>query len=105
MNHANVEVSRELVDWTTKEVPATMDAGGADSEPTLVSDPVRSVRKIRLLAVTAVVETVTVPPTSVAVPAMAAAPPVGIPTEPGSQNCVLAVPMTARSAVVVEAAV
>ena len=72
MNQLNVAVSRILVDITVNDVPALL--ADTDRLPRLVRLALVSVRKTKLLAVTAVVEIVAVPATSVPVPAEALVP-------------------------------
>jgi hypothetical protein len=81
MCQLNVDVSSALELVTVNDVPALF--AETVSVPTFVTELAVSCKKIKLDAVTAVVEIVTVPPVSVPVPAMAAAPPVGIETLPG----------------------
>ena len=70
MSQFTVDVSVPLLELITKDVPFTIDATGADKNP-CVPPGVLHVRKITLDDDTAVVDTVTVPPTSVAVPILA----------------------------------
>ena len=70
MSQFTVDVSVPLLELITKDVPLTIDATGADKNP-CVPPGVLHVRKITLDDDTAVVDTVTVPPTSVAVPILA----------------------------------
>lgn len=68
----NVDVSIATVEVTTNDVPAVL--AETVSTPTLTTLVEVSWRNIRLLAVTAVVEIVAVPPTKVPVPAEALEP-------------------------------
>ena len=68
-----VLVSSIALELITKDVPLTIDAAGADKKP-CVPPGVLQVRKIVLPVATAVVDTVTVPATRVAVPMLALLP-------------------------------
>lgn len=67
MIQLTVDVSAMLLELITKEVALTIDPVGAESHPCTPAG-VLQVRKMKLEDDTAVVDTVTVPPTSVAVP-------------------------------------